>query len=45
MSAPYASLNFEILLRMKEADGRISPAWKVISARKTTAAAASSTVG
>ncbi|MEJ0045359.1 MAG: EAL domain-containing protein [Rhodospirillales bacterium] len=32
MSAPYASLNFEILLRLREPDGRISPAGKVIAA-------------
>jgi EAL domain-containing protein (putative c-di-GMP-specific phosphodiesterase class I) len=32
VTAPYESLNFEILLRMREADDSISPAWKIISA-------------
>lgn len=32
VAAPYESLNFEILLRMREADDSISPAWKIISA-------------
>jgi diguanylate cyclase (GGDEF)-like protein len=32
LAAPYDSLNFEILLRLREPDGTISPAWKIISA-------------
>jgi diguanylate cyclase (GGDEF)-like protein len=32
VTAPYDSLNFEILLRMREANDTISPAWKIISA-------------
>jgi diguanylate cyclase (GGDEF)-like protein/PAS domain S-box-containing protein len=32
VTAPYDSLNFEILLRMREKDDSISPAWKIISA-------------
>jgi diguanylate cyclase (GGDEF)-like protein/PAS domain S-box-containing protein len=32
VNAPFESLNFEILLRMREANGSISPAWKIISA-------------
>ena len=32
LSAPYESLNFEILLRMREADGTITSAGKIISA-------------
>ena len=29
---PYGSLNFEVLLRMREKDGSILPAWKIITA-------------
>jgi diguanylate cyclase (GGDEF)-like protein/PAS domain S-box-containing protein len=32
LSAPYESLNFEVLLRMREADGRVSPAGPLIAA-------------
>jgi diguanylate cyclase (GGDEF)-like protein/PAS domain S-box-containing protein len=32
VTAPYDSLNFEILLRLREKDESISPAWKIISA-------------
>jgi diguanylate cyclase (GGDEF)-like protein len=32
LSAPYDSLNFEVLLRMREADGRVSPAGPLIVA-------------
>jgi diguanylate cyclase (GGDEF)-like protein/PAS domain S-box-containing protein len=32
LSAPYESLNFEVLLRMREADGRVAPAGPLIAA-------------
>ena len=32
VNAPFDSLNFEILLRMRETDGSIAPAYKIISA-------------
>lgn len=35
LAAPYDSLNFEVLLRMREADGAIVPAWKIISAAES----------
>lgn len=35
MRAPYESLNFEILLRMREPDGSITPATKIISAAES----------
>ena len=35
LRAPYDSLNFEVLLRMREADGSITPAWKIISAAES----------
>lgn len=35
LRAPYESLNFEVLLRMREADGSITPAGKVISAAES----------
>lgn len=35
LSAPYDSLNFEVLLRMREADGSITSAEKIISAAES----------
>lgn len=35
LRAPYDSLNFEVLLRMREADGSITPAGKIISAAES----------
>ncbi len=35
LSAPYDSLNFEVLLRMREADGSITSAGKIISAAES----------
>lgn len=35
MAAPYESLNFEILLRMRESDGSILPAGKIIAAAES----------
>lgn len=35
LAAPYDSLNFEVLLRMREADGSITPAWKIIAAAES----------
>ncbi len=35
LRAPYDSLNFEMLLRMREPDGSITPAWKIISAAES----------
>lgn len=35
LRAPYDSLNFEVLLRMREADGSITPAWKIITAAES----------
>jgi EAL domain-containing protein (putative c-di-GMP-specific phosphodiesterase class I) len=32
LTAPYESLNFEVLLRMREADGRVAPAGPLIAA-------------
>jgi EAL domain-containing protein (putative c-di-GMP-specific phosphodiesterase class I) len=32
LRSPHESLNFEVLLRMREADGRVSPAGPVIAA-------------
>lgn len=35
LRAPYDSLNFEVLLRMREADGSITPAGKIIAAAES----------
>lgn len=35
LRAPYESLNFEVLLRMREADGSITPAGKIITAAES----------
>ncbi len=35
LRAPYDSLNFEVLLRMREADGSITPAGKIITAAES----------
>jgi len=35
LRAPYDSLNFEVLLRMREADGSITPASKIITAAES----------
>jgi EAL domain-containing protein (putative c-di-GMP-specific phosphodiesterase class I) len=35
LHAPYDSLNFEVLLRMREADGSITPAGKIITAAES----------
>lgn len=35
LHAPYDSLNFEVLLRMREADGSITPAHKIITAAES----------
>lgn len=32
LAAPYDSLNFEVLLRLREPDNSVTPAWKIISA-------------
>jgi len=40
LSAPYASHNFEVLLRMREADGSITPAGKIIEAAENNGGAA-----
>lgn len=35
LRAPYDSLNFEMLLRLREPDGTITPAWKIIAAAES----------
>jgi diguanylate cyclase (GGDEF)-like protein len=40
LHAPYESLNFEVLLRMREADGRITSAGEIISAAENNGAVA-----
>jgi diguanylate cyclase (GGDEF)-like protein len=40
LSAPYQSHNFEVLLRMREADGSITPAGKIIEAAENNGRAA-----